>query len=118
MASYAFVVPVLPGMEERNRQFSAELQGARKAEFQASRERAGLTVERVWMQQTPAGTMSVVYLEADDIGRALGTLATSQDPFDARWRQHILEIHGIDLSQPLPGPMNDLILDYARAENP
>jgi hypothetical protein len=115
MAMYAFVVPVLPGMEERNRRFAAELQGPRNAEFRASRERAGTDVERVWMQATPTGTVSIVYLEADDLGRAFGTFATSQAPFDVWWRQQILEIHGIDLSQPLPGPMNEQIFDFTRA---
>src|SRR5262245_31143325 len=102
MASYAFVVPVLPGMEERNKQFSADILGPRRTEYLASRERAKTKVERVWMQQTPAGTVSIVYLEADDFGQAFGTLTTSQDPFDVWWRQQILEIHGIDLTQPLP----------------
>jgi hypothetical protein len=101
-------------MVERNREFAAELSGPRQAEFRASRERLGMTVERVWMQETPAGTMSVVYLEADDLGHALGMLASWQEPFDVWWRGRILEIHGVDMSQPLPVPMNEQILDHGR----
>ena len=113
MASYGFMVPILPGMTERNRAFAAELLGARHAEYAASRARLGVTQERVWVQETPQGSFSVVYLEADDLGRAFGGLATSSDSFDVWWREQILAIHGIDMSRPLPGPMNEQILDLS-----
>ena len=114
MASYGFVVPVLPGMTERDREFAAELIGLHKAEFDASRARLGITREQVWLQETPMGTMVVVHLEAEDIERALTGLATSQDPFDQWWRAQIQAIHGIDMSQPLPGPPNEQVLDFRR----
>jgi hypothetical protein len=34
------------------------------------------------VQSTPGGDVTVVVLEGDDIGAAMGTLATSQEPFD------------------------------------
>jgi hypothetical protein len=115
MAVYAFAVPILPGMEERNKRFADELMGARKAEYLASRGQIGAKVERVWHQQMPdGGTISIVYLEADDLGMSFGTLATSQDPFDVWWRQQILEVHGLDLSQPMAGPMNEQVFEFAR----
>jgi hypothetical protein len=114
MASYGFVVPVLPGMSERNREFAQELLGARRAEFERSRARHGIISEQVWTQETPQGTFSVVYLEAADIGQAFGGLAASDDPFDAWWRGEILAIHGVDLSRPLPGPPNEQVLDFHR----
>jgi hypothetical protein len=112
MASYAFAIPIRPEMVERDRELAKELNGPRKAEFAASRARAGITSERVWVQQTPQGTLAVVVLEGDDIGRALGVIASSQDPFDVWWRAQILEIHGVDLSQPPAGPMNEQLMDY------
>ena len=113
MQRYSFAVPILPGQEAANRQFAAELAGARQTDFEASRQRMGIRGERVWSQATPQGTMSVVCLKADDLGRAFTELATSQEPFDIWWRQQILEMHGIDFSQPLPGPPNELILEFA-----
>jgi hypothetical protein len=101
-------------MTERDREFSAELSGPRRAEFEASRARLGLTREQVWLQETPQGTMAVVCLEAEDIPRALAGLGSSQDPFDVWWRQQIQAIHGIDLSQGMPGPPNEQILDFRR----
>ena len=43
--------------------------------------RLGLKTERTWHQQTPQGTVAVVYLEADDLGRVFEGIATSDDPF-------------------------------------
>jgi hypothetical protein len=114
MASYGFAVPVLPGMTERDRQLSAELSGPRKAEFEASRARLGITREQVWLQETPQGTLAIVCLEAEDIESALAGLGSSQDPFDQWWREQIQAIHGIDLTQPLPSPPNELIMDFRR----
>jgi hypothetical protein len=101
-------------MTERDRTFAAELAGPRRAEFEASRARLGITREHVWLQETPQGTMAVVFLEAEDIGGALAGLASSQDPFDQWWHEQIKAIHGIDLTQPLPGPLNEQILDLRR----
>ena len=115
MAAYAFVVPILPGQEEADRRFFAELQGARRAEYEAAWRRLGVRAERVWHQQTPQGTVAVVYLEADDPGRMFEGLATSDDPFVAWWRAQILAIHGLDLSHPLPGPPNEQIHDWSDA---
>jgi hypothetical protein len=112
LASYGFVVPVKEGSVERNRAFAAELNGPRKAEFEASRRALGITSEQVWMQETPMGTMSVVYLEADDIMAALGGLGMSQDPFLVWWRAQILDIHGVDLSKPPSGPPNEQVMNY------
>jgi hypothetical protein len=114
LASYGFVVPIKPEAVERNREFAAELNGPRKTEFEASRTKLGITSEQVWMQETPLGIMSVVYLEAEDIGAALAGLSTSQDPFLQWWRGQILEIHGIDLTKPPAGPPNEQIMDFHR----
>ncbi len=114
MASCGFVVPIKAESVERNRAFAAELSGPRNAEFAASRAKPGITREQVWMQQTPRGTMPVVYLEADDIRAALGGLSTSGDPFLHWWRGQILEIHGVDLSKPPSSPPNKQIIDFHR----
>jgi hypothetical protein len=114
VASYGFVVPIQSGMTERDREFAAELNGPRKAEFEASRARLGITREQVWLQETPQITFAVVYLEAENIERALMGLATSQEPFDQWWHEQIKAIHGIDLTQPPPGPPNEQIMDFSR----
>lgn len=112
MARYAFALPILPGQEDADRRLISDMQGARRADFEASRKRLGIKAERVWHQVTPQGTTAVVYLEADDLGALFHGLAASQEPFDVWWRGKVLEIHGIDLTQPLPGPPNESLLDY------
>jgi hypothetical protein len=90
------------------------MQGERKAAYDASRQRLGITRESVWIQQTPGGDFGVVYLEADDLQAVFVGLATSQVPFDHWFREHTREIHGIDLEQGFPPP--EQTVDYRRAD--
>ena len=106
----AFAVPILPGKTEDDRAAMASLLNEHKDDHAASRARAGITREAVWIQSTPAGDMAVVVLEGDDIGAAMETFGTSQEPFDAWFRQTIQEVHGIDLTQGFPPP--DQVVDY------
>lgn len=115
MAAYAFMLPILPGQEETDRRFFEQLQGPRRAEYEEAWRRLGVKAERVWHQQTPDGTFAVVYLEADDPERMFAGLASSDDPFVAWWREQILAVHGVDLTQPLSGPPNTQIHDWSDA---
>jgi hypothetical protein len=38
-------------------------------------------------------------------------LAASQNEFDVSFEQSLLGIHGLDVTQPPPGPMPELLLD-------
>ena len=48
MTAYAFTVPILPGQEDADRHFIAEIQGARRAEYEATWRRLGVRAERIW----------------------------------------------------------------------
>jgi len=110
MASYAFANPIQPGKMEAWKGLVAEMTGPRKAELAESRKRAGLTVERVFLQQMPQGDMAIVYWEAEDIGKVFEALMTSTNPFDQWFREQVLVgVHGMDLAA-APPPMNTLIL--------
>jgi hypothetical protein len=115
MAVYAFAVPILAGQEEADRRFFAELQGPRQQEYETTWRRLGVRADRIWHQVTPDGTMAVVYLEADDMDRFFAEVATGTDPFLVWFRSQILAIHGLDLTQPLPGPPNTLLHDWSAA---
>ena len=82
MPAVAFCAPILPGKEEIDRKGFEEVLGTRREEYDASRRRAGITREMVWHQETPDGTVAVVYLEAGDIQTSMQSLASSDDPFD------------------------------------
>lgn len=109
-----FAVPLLPGKTDVDRQAMRSCwHGDRAAAYAASRSRAGTTRETVWIQSTPAGDLAVVHLEARDVDAAMRTMATSDDPFDRWFREHVLDVHGVDLTQPLP-PL-ELVCDFRDA---
>jgi hypothetical protein len=112
MASIALALPILPGKTEQWKHFCQERVGPRKSEYEASCQRLGMTREASYLQQTPHGDLAVVYLEAHDIPRLFEDMGRSQDPFDVWFRQQAKEIHGMDLSQPLPGPLPVAFVDW------
>lgn len=111
MASLASAFPVLPGKEEALRRFVQEMAGPRHSEYQASRRRHGMTIERSYLQHTPQGDLVIVYTEADHPEQLLARIAASQDPFDVWFKQQLQEIHGVDFNQPPPGPPPELLFD-------
>lgn len=74
-----------------------------------------MTREAVWIQSTPGGDMAVVLMEADDLEAALKVIATSDEPFDRWFRDHVRDVHGIALEEGFPPP--EQILDF-RTELP
>jgi hypothetical protein len=68
----AFAIPLLPGKTDIDRrEMRSCWQGDRRAAYEASRKRLGITREAVWIQQLPSGDIAIVHLEADDLNRAL-----------------------------------------------
>ena len=118
MPELMFAVPVLPGMEEENRRFTRQLVGERKAEHQASRKRLGWTMEQVWHQKSPDQTFSITRHRLDDPEKTMADLAASKDPFDVFFKERILEIHGMDLNQPLPGLPKKVLQAGTSSTNP
>jgi hypothetical protein len=113
MALQAVAFPIAPGKTEEWRKFIGELNGARHADYVASRKGMGVR-ERAFLQATPMGDLVIVTLEGDSPGEAFGTFVTSSDPF-ARWFvETVNEIHGIDIAQASAGPMPELVVDSAR----
>jgi hypothetical protein len=56
--------------------------------------------------------VAVVYMEADDIGRAMEGVASSDDPFHQWFRERVQDVHGIDL-QSGPPPQSQQIHDHS-----
>jgi hypothetical protein len=107
----AFAAPLLPGKTEADRDALLSCwQGDRKADHEASRKRFGITRESVWIQNTPGGDVAVVVVEAPDIQAAMGGLATSDAPFDTWFREHVKDVHGMDLAAGFPPP--ELAMDF------
>jgi hypothetical protein len=104
MAEIVFAVPVLPGMEELDRRTLDEMADSRRDEYEAALREAGITRQAVWHQETPDGTIALVYIEADNSDAAQRFSASDADI--SRWFvERMKEVHGIDVSQP-PPPVN------------
>jgi hypothetical protein len=61
----------------------------------------GALVPRFWNQ------------DAASPARFFELLATSHDPFDVEFRAFLLDVYGLDLSQPPPGPLPEQVLDWS-----
>src|SRR5436309_7419115 len=112
MAALGMALPLLPGKAENWKRWVQEMAGSRLSEYQASRQRLGITREASFLQQTPQGDMAILYIEAGDIASALQVLAISQDPFDVLFRKQTLDLFGFDLTQPPPGPPPETVFDW------
>ena len=111
MPAIGFVLPLLPGKADVDRAAMVSCwHGERRAAYEDSRRRAGITREAVWIQPGPTGDVVVVYMEADDLEAAFKMVASSEEPFDRWFRDHVREVHGIALEEGLAPP--EQILDF------
>ena len=104
MAKIGFAVPIMPGKEDLATKHSIEEIRRRMPEYEESRHRAGVTMERVFLQDNPDGSkLFVIYVEAAGDTDVIGTFVNSGADFD-RWFLDVnQEITGIDFRQPAPG---------------
>ena len=109
MALMAVAFPIAPGKTEDWKRFIAELNGARRADFVASRKGIGAR-ERTFLQPTPMGDLVVVTLEGDNPAQAFGKFVSSKDPFTLWFLEQVKDVHGVDLTQAASGPMPQLVI--------
>jgi hypothetical protein len=99
--------PVLPGKDARD---IANEMKSRPREYEQSRRRVGITMERAYLQHTPMGDYVTAYLEAEgDVLEAFGRLASSDRDIDRYMAKAVQEIHGADFTKPMPGPSPETI---------
>jgi len=100
MDHVCLIVPALPGKTEALRDFYREIEGPRKADYAASEQRLGISKEIAWLAKGESGDLAVIYIESDDFEKAFAQFVQSQDDFDLWFKQHVLEISGLDLNNP------------------
>jgi hypothetical protein len=110
MGSIGFVVPVLPGKEQADREWMDAMADQRREEYHSAWKSLGVTRHTVWQQQTPNGTVDVVYLEAADIPTLMDGISSSNEAFHQWFRERVLDVHGIDLRSESP-PQSEQIHD-------
>ena len=116
MSGIVLTFPILDGKVEAWRRFTQELCGYRRKSFETSRQRLGITRERLALVETTFGAIAVTTLEAPDVAQALGQIISSELPFDVWYREKLQELHGVNLAgyeqfaQPTPLPPNQELL--------
>jgi predicted ester cyclase len=105
----AFAAPVIPGKEAQADAFFEALRGPRNAEFRAVRRRLGIR-ERSYAQRSPQGYIVIITVEGENPAEAFSHIADGTDEYTEWFVQQVKDIHGLDLSQPLP-PLSELIVD-------
>ena len=119
MPGIILTFPIVAGKVEAWRRFCQELSGSRRHPYEASRQRLGITRERLALVETVFGSVAVTTLEAPDVDRALGQIIVSKLPFDRWYREQVQALHGINLAgyeqflqqTPLP-PNQELIFEW------
>jgi len=86
------VAPIVEGQLEVWKEWCTELMGPRAEEMKDFNRRYGLT-------QGPGA------------GDLMPKIAASDNEFDRGFTSNILKVHGMDASQPPPGPMPELYFD-------
>ena len=116
MSGIVLTFPILDGKVEAWRRFCQELCGFRRKPYEASRQRLGITRERLALVETTFGATAVTTLEAPDVAQALGQIISSDLPFDVWYREKLQELHGVNLAgyeqftHPTPLPPNQELL--------
>lgn len=111
MAVFNGVFPIQAGKEEAARAFAAETSGARRADFVAHLTQVGITRETWTLQETPMGSLMLVWFEGD-VDKAFATLATDDSEYHTWFRAQVLDVTGVDLAVPPEGPPPDVLIDW------
>jgi hypothetical protein len=107
------VAPILPGKAEAWRRFIQEISGSRRQEHEASRQRLGIRAEWVWINETRQRTRGIILIAAEHLEQALVALVTSDHPFDRWFREQLLALQGLDLTQLDPAFLPDLVFAWS-----
>ena len=103
MPATTFAAPILPGKTDAWQQARDEINGARRADYEASRAALGITQEIASLQQTPDGDLVAVYIEAGDPATVIARMFAGEGAFDKWFRETVLVgVHGMDAGSPPP----------------
>jgi hypothetical protein len=105
-------LPIQTGMSEDARAFMQELETSRRADYDASERRIGITKEAWFLAPLPSGDHLVAYIESEDFMKALEAFVSSQEDFDLWFKRRLADSTGLDLNQPPSGPLPELLSSY------
>jgi hypothetical protein len=113
MDQICLLLPILNGKTEAAREFMRELEGTHKAEYDASERRIGIIKEVWYLASLPSDDHFVAYMESPDFSNALSMFSQSRDAFDLWFKQRLADATGVDLNNPPPMQLGELLSNYA-----
>ncbi len=113
MDQICLVLPIHQRKSDAARAFMHELETSRKAEYDESERRIGITKEVWYLAPLPSGDHLVAYMESEDFSKALQMFVSSRDDFDLWFKGMLFDSTGLDLNQPPAGPLPQLLSRYA-----
>lgn len=111
MAVFNGIFPIQAGKEGAARAFAAAVLGDRSADFKALQARSKITRETWAMQETPMGSVMVVWFEGD-VEQAFQDLAVDNSEFVTWFRAQVKDVTGVDLAAPPEGPLPEVLVDW------
>ncbi len=117
MPTVSLTLPILPGKNESWRRFCQEIDGARRGAYEASRQRLGIVRETLRLVEARQGEAVLLTIEAADLGRALGGIASSSAPFDRWFRYQLQRLHGLSFAPVAPPADSRSVFDYSEGGN-
>ena len=111
-ANYCFIAPVLPGGIELMKKWNEE-NIVNNKEHDTVFKLAGISREQVWIQHLPQQNQDFVVAsyETSDPEQSFKVLATSKEPWAVKFREHLKNVHGLDIVQSLP-QINELVVNW------
>jgi hypothetical protein len=110
VTNYCFIVPILRGGLELMRRWNKENIVNNKEHDEVFRA-AGISRELVWIQHLPQGDFAIASYETNDPEQSIREIATSNKPWAAKFREHLKQAHGLDVTQ-FPTQLNELVVNW------
>lgn len=112
MAVFNAAFPVLEGREDDARSFGKEALGSHGDHYNELMQESGTSRVTWTLQETPAGTMLLVWFEADDVDAIFEHMAHGSGPAVDWMHDRVLEVAGIDLREAPSGPPPEVIMEW------
>ena len=112
MSNYCFIASILPGGIESMKKWNEE-NIVNNKEHDAVFKAAGITREQVWIQHLPEQEQdfALASYETNNPEQSFKVLATSNEPWAIKFREHLKKIHGLDIAQSSI-KINELIVNW------
>jgi hypothetical protein len=92
--------PVLAGRTDDARVFMRQLDGVRRADFDAFERRLGVSKALWFLAQSPSGDQLISYAEISNFNQTMSSFVSSREPFDVWIKEQMKAITGVDLNNP------------------